>query len=113
MGLAGALNVAPTIPTIKLLDKGLINLMLKGGRKAHGLILEATITGSEDCFQIVAFTSSFLMVCWLIQLDEIQCLVQSRQSTDSLPIMGNKHWLKSNEPWLFDSQVIGVTRVDT
>ena len=48
MVLAGALGVA---------------VGLKGGRKAHGLILEATVTGPESCLQIVAFTSSLLMVC--------------------------------------------------
>ena len=48
MVLAGALGVA---------------VGLKGGRKAHGLILEATVTGPEGCFQIDAFTSLLPMVC--------------------------------------------------
>ena len=39
MGLAGALVVA---------------VGLKGGRKAHGLILEATVTGPKGCLQIIA-----------------------------------------------------------
>ena len=56
MGLAGALGIA---------------VGLKGGRKAHGLILEATVTGPESCLQIVVFTSFLPMVCvYPIKLDE-------------------------------------------
>ena len=47
MGLAGALGVA---------------VGLKGGRKAHGLILERTVTGPGSCLQIVAFMSVYPMI---------------------------------------------------
>ena len=71
MGLAGGLSVA---------------VGLKDGRKAHGLILEATVTGPEGCLQFIAFTSPLCMVCVCqIQLDKTQHLVRPKRSRD-LPL---------------------------
>ena len=64
-----------------------MNVALKGGQKAHGLKFEATVTGLENCVQFIAFTSLLCIVCVCqIQLDEIQCLIRSRQSKSLLPL---------------------------
>ena len=75
MGLAGALGIAPKVQLIEFLDKGLIDVALKGGRKAHGLILERTVTGPEGCLQCGAFISVLPRILFY--------LARPRQSRDS------------------------------